>query len=748
MSFIRLCVYAIALLILGGCGGGDSGSENTSISISLNKADFQEIKDVAPGKPVVVDVNFVGDGVVVGYPPSMSDPGWLGVTVLSSSPTTAKVELRFLRQSQVGNFSTTLRFMTGRQDGSNVKYVDLPVTAEVMAPFTASAPTLAFEQFIGNEQNTLPKAGFNITIEGSKADWRISSDVDWLTFSKSTGVGPAIVNVTANKAASKTSATIVVTEVQSNTSKNFAVTMLKKTNAIAISPSAIELALNKTVTLADLAKNLTITDSLNGEVPAKALQWQLKQNSASWLKVDKTEGSTATQSKVQLTVDNAIIALPVGTYNEKLVFLAKADDGTEKTVEIPVKLTMSLPSIQNIAPYVGAANQPAKLIIRGSGFNSLRPMSRIKIGSQYYSYPLEARGSDTQLIVSHPGLAEGRYTVSLEEDSLVQTKQATLVIQNSPATQQQVYTANGVRTAMVFDPERYKLYAYNSSNGKLETFGYVQNEWVIQKEKALAGVKDLALTHNGQQLLVAADNQLISIDLTNAEWPLSTLYQRSNPQCGLFFASLAALNDNKVAIASQFSSCSAKSQVIIYDLDRQKLFGEYMMMTPKVAASADGSKLIMAEHGVSPVSSVIVIDSLNYQTVPTTLQAAPQKIQLNQDGSRVLLDQRQVYDGSLQPIGTVGQVDAAGYRAHLSADGKHAYVLKTNSAQPFNVSIDVVDISAGANNSAALPVLRTITLPLTSNDFKIEEFAMISTPDNKHLFITIANKLIIQPIAN
>ena len=175
-----------------------------------------------------------------------------------------------------------------------------------------------------------------------------------------------------------------------------------------------------------------------------------------------------------------------------------------------------------------------------------------------------------------------------------------------------------------------------------------------KKKKHLAGVKDLALTHNGQQLLVAADNQLLSIDLTNAEWPVSTLYQRSNPQCGLFFASLAALNDNKVAIASQFSSCSAKSQVIIYDLDRQKLFGEYMMMAPKVAASADGSKLIMAEHGVSPVSSVIVIDSLNYQTVPTTLQAAPLKIQLNQDGSRVLLDQRQVYDGSLQPIGHSG----------------------------------------------------------------------------------------------
>jgi hypothetical protein len=59
-----------------------------------------------------------------------------------------------------------------------------------------------------------------------------------------------------------------------------------------------------------------------------------------------------------------------------------------------------------------------------------------------------------------------------------------------------------------------------------------------------------------------------------------------------------------------------------------------------------------------------------------------------------------------------------------------------------------VDISAGASNSAALPVLRTIALPLTSNDFKIGEFAMLSTPDNKHLFINIPNKLIIQPIAN
>jgi hypothetical protein len=195
-------------------------------------------------------------------------------------------------------------------------------------------------------------------------------------------------------------------------------------------------------------------------------------------------------------------------------------------------------------------------------------------------------------------------------------------------------------------------------------------------------VADLTLTHNGQQLLVAADNQLLSIDLTNAEWPVSPLYQRNNPQCGLFFASLAALNDNKVAIASQFSSCSAKSPVIVYDLDRKKLFGEYMMMAPKVAAAADGSRFIMAEHGVSPVSSVIVIDSLSYQTVPTTLQAAPLSVQLSQDGSRVLLDQRQVYDGSLKPIGTLGQIDAAGYRAHLSADGKHAYVLKTNSAPP------------------------------------------------------------------
>ena len=125
-----------ALLVLacvagcgGGGGGGASGGPRYSISVSPASVSLSGVVE-GPAQTQEVTVTFRGDGVVVGTLPGQTSPPWLTVNgqPQAASPYTVTISA----SSQVaGNFQTTLRFATGKIDGSEVVSTDVPISFQV-----------------------------------------------------------------------------------------------------------------------------------------------------------------------------------------------------------------------------------------------------------------------------------------------------------------------------------------------------------------------------------------------------------------------------------------------------------------------------------------------------------------------------------------------------------------------------------------------------------------------------------------
>jgi hypothetical protein len=128
----------VALLaILCGCGGdGDS----TAISLSTSSVTFTATAGAAPPPAQTIHVTYKGDGVIVGYPATVPQALWLTVSDAGHTATTAEISLQVIDTATLGTRTTTLRFVTGKTDGTQLKSADVQVTWTVTASSTGNPP--------------------------------------------------------------------------------------------------------------------------------------------------------------------------------------------------------------------------------------------------------------------------------------------------------------------------------------------------------------------------------------------------------------------------------------------------------------------------------------------------------------------------------------------------------------------------------------------------------------------------------
>ncbi|HWK48375.1 MAG TPA: hypothetical protein VNR40_00745, partial [Steroidobacter sp.] len=63
-------------------------------------------------------MNFVGDGVIVGYPPGVASASWLSVNAPSSAQSPVTVTLSVTSTGLApGTYTANLRFASGKADG-------------------------------------------------------------------------------------------------------------------------------------------------------------------------------------------------------------------------------------------------------------------------------------------------------------------------------------------------------------------------------------------------------------------------------------------------------------------------------------------------------------------------------------------------------------------------------------------------------------------------------------------------------
>lgn len=202
MQYFLRVVCVISTLVIAACGGGGGGGGDSgngySISVNPGSVAISTYEDTAaPTKRVTA--TFVGDGVIVGVPPGSSQPDWLTITAVSSGNGTAEFDI-FADETKVpiGTRSATLRFVTGKADGSSVKSVDVLVTFTVLDAFSLSKASI---DLITTYDGAIDGPQEVVHISGAQSRWQIGALPNWLSVSGSAGVGEADIEFSCNKTA-------------------------------------------------------------------------------------------------------------------------------------------------------------------------------------------------------------------------------------------------------------------------------------------------------------------------------------------------------------------------------------------------------------------------------------------------------------------------------------------------------------------------------------------------------------------
>lgn len=721
------------LAVLSACGGGGS------TSISLSTTDVTFIADVGGPEPAsqTIHVTFQGDGVLVGYPSEVAPPTWLTATELGHTATTADISLTVLDTATVGTRTTTLRFVTGKVDGSQVQFADLHVTFTVATPFGANAPTMTFTAI--GPQPPQPTGGYAIAIQGGRARWRASASVPWLSMSPTSGSGVGSVSVIADGttlAAGTAQGNIVITDDASGRQVTLPVTLTKQVPLLTATASQFDVELSSSPSA--LTQQIVVSDEIGGTAPSWGANWSLQSVSVDWLQWSPSTGKSSPPSIATLTIDGTKIAsLDNGNQAATVVLSYITADGTTRTLSIPISLFICLPHADRVGPYIATANQGGHIYIRGSGYTCRDGLPVVRLGTTQLATGFD---SDTQMQADYPALSPGRYPVLFDNHLGVALGSPELVVLGPPGFAYQAIAAAGSRERLVYDAERETLYAVNRTAQSIERYARSGGTWSALPPIVVPDVRDVDLSPDGRLLLVASVGSIGDIDLSVSTALVVERAMNPDPFCGGHFAHLAVSNSNKVFVVFNLANCSGFTQPYLYDLRSHALTQMQTILFDAIAAaSADGSRIYAGSRGVSPAQSVFIFDGLDDSFGEGPVAYSLFAASVSGNASRVLLQGTDVLSRSLSLTGRV----PAGGGAAASRDSSRAFVYRDDSPGP---RVEVYDLNGALVIGGLYPLAKTITLADSPNLAAGSSVQIIPSADDSAVFVSGNAGLLVVPV--
>jgi len=121
--------------------GGTTSTSNSALTVevdrtAINLTTFQG----GPGPSVTVNVRYTGASLAIGFPPGANTATWLTVVPVTVTAGQGSYAVNAMNTNlTVGTYTTTLRFLTARSDGTGSVYVDVPVSYTITAPEVVQA---------------------------------------------------------------------------------------------------------------------------------------------------------------------------------------------------------------------------------------------------------------------------------------------------------------------------------------------------------------------------------------------------------------------------------------------------------------------------------------------------------------------------------------------------------------------------------------------------------------------------------
>ncbi|WP_448569699.1 hypothetical protein [Thalassotalea ganghwensis] len=315
-NLYRLMVIFTLAIFMQACGS-DTPDPTADFSISTDTTviSFNSEFSQTSSQSATINVNFVGQGLLIGFAPEAQAVPWLRFRTEGVNDSSAKVivELDGVENYRNDIYRTTLRLSTGDVNNTALVHQDVDISLNVRELISFSA-TLG-EQSIESQE---------LTLSIDRNDYTLETSDDWLVVSDETIENTTKLTITPTLSAIEQSGAyqseIILTETGSGNRSLINVEL--GVDNLYLYSDIPAVSLSKTNNVENLEQQLTIlTNSLS------PVNWQATSN-VEWLTLAKTDNSLLVSIN-----DNS---LPDSEISDAIITVAATDNSQIISAEIPV----------------------------------------------------------------------------------------------------------------------------------------------------------------------------------------------------------------------------------------------------------------------------------------------------------------------------------------------------------------------------------------------------------------------------
>jgi len=377
-------LYKVILLItavmLQACGGSSGDKTVFSISADVTETNFSNEFLHESTSTIAIEVDFIGDGLLVGFAPETVPVPWLEYRAENVTETSATIIIDVINaQFLLANtYTAKLRLATSNADSSKFASHDIDVSLLIW-DLAVDTQKVKFNGTFGEAS----LSSQTITISSETNEWTASTDVDWLSLDVTSGTGDGVIVITPDISSFIESGlqqgNIILTEVTSGDSKLVPVDLALDNVYLLAERSTV--ALTSTNSISALEKTLTIGN--NGGL---IVDWQVS-TQANWLTL-----IAISDTQLQITADPSIA--PMNENSAAEVVISASQDTTIVSETITVNFYNSDLVVENKVLETLEINDNEILT------SPLNPRFYVAVGNQLLTYHQYTGELESNLAVS------------------------------------------------------------------------------------------------------------------------------------------------------------------------------------------------------------------------------------------------------------------------------------------------------------------------------------------------------------
>lgn len=671
-----------------------------------------------------------------------------------------------------GSYQGTVQVTSGTQTATIVvsDTVTAPAGGDQQLAVTPASLTLATVEDASTSATltvTPPSWNPQVTIT---AEYPSGAPSGWLTLTAATGGESVLANAATLTAGSYTANIRLHGAYPAN---DILVPVALTVGVGLVRPADVQLTVNAETATAALSGSVAVNVAAGPATTFTAT------SSVPWLILTTSSGQTGQSLSYKLDPTQIAASLTGNQVSTAQVTLTPGL-ASMTPVSFNVQVTGNLPLIQTLAPYVQLPGQPARVILRGTGFSAIAsPTARFAIDGQAPTSLTQV--ADSEVVAQFAALAAGTHTVSVSNALGVATATGRVLAVAAPAYSYAAIPTGGALRSLAYDPERDALYAANITNETIMSFrhtsasGGSEESWT-SASVPLVKAQDVGLTPDGTTLIATSS----AIDANTATGsiqaldPVSLTARQSLtvnfgflPSATNVDAGIPSTNDGR----SWLSTASIGAVGNMTYITSQSLtpvtfplpsgIGAHFYDAPTFAVSRDGERLfVVPDHDESPPEALLYMNAADsvLKTNPAGV-AGVSHFSSSDAADRVLFDYLTVRDNGFNLIGAATlPVSSPAYAAVgglVTPDGSRAYILAyrsdANSAPAVTPRVFVFDANTVQTNLNYLGYFDVADYPTctpTANvpTCPVSPVGAAISLDGQTLFFSGAQNLLVVPV--